>query len=107
MNKVSIVGILSALVLAVSEIIRPGEELNYWVLAFSAVIGVLTYIGKSLGGQMSTIIGLVVSTITVFLVAHPVPGMIEFDDIFSKYILPLAIAITGVLINRNQTPSSN
>ena len=91
-------GIVSAVILALSEVLKPGAEINWWVILWSVAIAVMGYLARNLQGEIATIIGLVGSAAATFVAQNSSATGLVFYDVFVKYGLPLLVAIAGAAL---------
>lgn len=90
-NKVVIIGFLTAVALAVSELIKGGES-STKVLIFSAAIAAASWLARNLRGQWATITGLLGSALSTYLT------MVQAGTVsWSQLILTLVVSLLAVL----------
>lgn len=90
-NKVMIVGLLSAVALALNEIFVKGDY-NTKALVFSAFIAALSFLANNLRGQWSTIAGILGTSLSTYLTMDQT-GTISWPQL----ILQAVIAILAVV----------
>lgn len=90
-NKVLIVGLLSAVLLAVSELVKGGEA-SIKMLVFSGVIAALTFLARNLRGQIATMSALFGNALAAFLTQSQT-GHVEW----SQLVLQTLISLLGAL----------
>lgn len=90
-NKVLIVGLLSAILLAVSEVVK-GNEASIKMLVFSGLIAAASFLARNIRGQAGTIIGLFGNALAAWL------GQLETGSVqYSQLVLQLIISVLAVL----------
>lgn len=99
MNRVVILGTLSAVLLALAEVFKSGTDINWWVMLFAALISASTYLARNLQGQIATIIGAVGSALGAFYLAHPTITDVDYKAIIT-FLFPLVSLIIGIMIHK-------
>lgn len=90
--KVIIFGCLSAIILALKELVGTGAA-DTKVLVFAAAIAALSFLANNLRGQVATILGLVLTSLATYMTAEA-SGTVSWAQI----ILSLLAAIMAVFI---------
>lgn len=90
-NKVLIVGLLSSVLLAVSELVKGGNA-SIKLLVFSGFIAGATFLARNLRGQWATISGILASALTAYLTQSE-SGHVSWAQIVTQ----MAIALLGIL----------
>ncbi len=86
-NKVLIIGLLSAILLAISEIVK-GNDASIKMLIFSAVVAGLSFLAKNLRGQAASIAGLIASALTAYLTQQET-GHVSWAQIVTQTLIAL------------------
>lgn len=84
-NKVLIIGLLSAVLLAVSELIKGGQS-STKVLIFSGLIAAAGFLANNLRGQVASIIGLLGNSLTVFLTMQQ-QGTVSWAQLLIQFMV--------------------
>jgi hypothetical protein len=84
-NKVIIVGLLSAMALALSELLKTGES-STKVLVFSALLAAASFLANNLRGQWASIAGLVGTALTTYLTMEST-GTISWAQIILQLVI--------------------
>lgn len=100
-NRVFILGLLNAAILACTEIMTPGNVPSTYVLVFSLFIAVISYVARNAKGQIATIFGMIGTSLSAYFIAHPLPTNVNVQEIVKQYGFPLALAAIGILLGPN------
>lgn len=90
-NKVLILGLLSAIILPVYDLITKGET-HTKVLIFSAAVAATAFLARNLRGQWATIAGIVGTGITTY-VSMEQSGTISWLQLFGQLIVLYLAAV--------------
>lgn len=91
-NKVLIVGLLSAVLLALNEVLSKGEA-NVKTLAFAAFLAALSLLANNLRGQWATIAGILGTAVATY-VTQSENGNISWVQIVLQSLLALLAVFT-------------
>ena len=94
-NKVFIIGLFIALLTSIYEISSQSDP-SPWILGWSVVIALLSFLAKNLRGQTASIISLVLASAMSFFESHGTPDNLSFKEIVIRYAIPLLILILGL-----------
>ena len=86
-NKVLIVGLLSAVLLAISEIVK-GNDASIKMLVFSGVVAALSFLARNLRGQAASIAGLLGNAVAAYLTQSET-GHVAWSQIVIQTLLTL------------------
>lgn len=92
-NKVLIAGLLSAVLLAISEVVK-GNDASIKMLVFSGFIAAASFLARNLRGQAASIAGLVGNAVAAY-VAQQANGHVEWSQIISQTLLTLIAIWVG------------
>lgn len=96
-NKVFIFGLIQFVLTTIVELTSDEKGIySTYIIAYSAVVAALTYLGRNLRGQWASISGAVLSSVMVFGGLHDSQIPITFQIIATRVIMPLTIAILGI-----------
>jgi len=92
MNKVFLVGLLTAVLVAVAPLLQ-GEMISVYSVGFAIVLAAGSYLSRNMQGQVWTMVGIVVAAATNFFTAHPAPDGLTLKYVIVSWIVPVAIQI--------------
>lgn len=92
-NKVLILGLLSAIALAVYELMKSGESSSK-VLAFAAALAATSWMANNLRGQWATIAGVVGTAISTYLTMEQ-QGTISWAQLILQIVIALLAVVSG------------
>lgn len=96
-NKVFIVGLLQFVLTTLTELFADPHGLySAYIIGYSLVVAILTYIGRNVRGQWASISSAVLSSVVVFGALHDQHMPITMAIIVTRIIFPLALAIVGI-----------
>lgn len=103
-NKVLIIGLASAIALAVSELVKGGEA-SIKMLVFSGLIAAASYLGRNLRGQWASIVGLVGNALAAYLTQEQ-NGSVSYAQLILQFVVSLlaVIAAPAKSIGYEKTP---
>lgn len=84
-NKVVIIGVLTAIALAVSELVKGGDA-SIKVIVFSGIIAGASWIARNLRGQAATIIGLVGNAVAAYLTMME-NGTVSYAQLIIQFLV--------------------
>ena len=90
-HKVFIVGLLSAVALALNELMTSGE-VSAKILAYAGFIAALSYLSKNLRGQWATITGIVLTALATYIEQERM-GTVTWRQIILQATIALLAAI--------------
>lgn len=96
-NKVFLFGLAQFLFASLNEIFS-GTDATYtpWILGYSGVIAILTYLGRNLRGQWASICSAVLPTVYVIGSLHNDHVPLTLAIVSTKILFPLFGAIVGI-----------
>jgi hypothetical protein len=86
-NKVVIVGLLTAVLLAVQEAMKAGES-STKVFVFAGILAAISFLANNLRGQVATIIGIVGTAISTYVTMDQT-GSVSWSQIVLQTMLAL------------------
>jgi hypothetical protein len=86
-NKVVIVGLLTAVLLAVQEAMKAGES-SIKVFVFAGILAAISFLANNLRGQVATIIGIVGTAISTYVTMDQT-GSVSWSQIVLQTMLAL------------------
>lgn len=92
-NKVFILGLLGAVGTAIAAFI--GTTINYEVLGLAALIGALSYAAKTLTGKISSLIGLVGSSVATIYTAVLNHGAVSWQQLILTLLVGTIAVVSG------------
>lgn len=92
-NKVVIIGVATAIALAISELVKGGEA-STKVLIFSAMIAGASWVARNLRGQWATISGLVGNSLAAYLTMQET-GNVSYAQLLLQFIISLLAVIAA------------
>lgn len=92
-NKVVIIGLLSACLLAVSELVKGGNA-SVQVLIFSGLIAGASWVARNLRGQWATIIGIFGNALAAYLTQQET-GNVSYAQLLLQFIVSLLAVIAA------------
>lgn len=90
-NKVLIIGLLSAVALALNEIFVKGDY-NTKALVFSAFIAALSFLANNLRGQWATIAGILGTTLATYVTMDQT-GSISWPQLIMQAVIALLAVV--------------
>lgn len=96
-NKVFLFGLAQFVFTSLNEIFTSTDSAySAWIVGYSAVIAVCTYLGRNLRGQWASIFSAVLPTIYVVGSLHDQHAHITLGIIATKIVFPLFGAVVGI-----------
>ena len=86
-NKVVIVGLIAAVLLAVQEAMKAGES-STKVFVFAGILAAISFLANNLRGQVATIIGIVGTAISTYVTMDQT-GSVSWSQIVLQTMLAL------------------
>jgi hypothetical protein len=86
-NKVVIVGLLTAVLLAVQEAMKAGES-STKVFVFAGILAAISFLANNLRGQVATIIGIVGTAVSTYVTMDQT-GSVSWSQIVLQTMLAL------------------
>lgn len=90
-NKVVIIGIMTAIALAISELVKGGEA-STKVMVFAGLIATASWIARNLRGQWATITGLFGNALATYLTMQQ-----NGEVSYAQLVLQLVISVLAVI----------
>ena len=96
-NKVLLVGLAQFVYTSINEIFSNADaEYTPWIIAYSALIAICTYLGRNLRGQWASVFGSIIPTLYVIDSLHTTHTPITFEIITIKILFPLGGALMAI-----------
>ena len=92
-HKVVILGMLAAVALAISEMVKGGEA-SVKVLVFSGLIAAASWIARNLRGQFATITGLIGNSLAAYLTMQET-GSVSYAQLVLQLIISVLAALSA------------
>lgn len=90
-NKVLIVGLLTAVLLAAQELLKTGES-STKVIVFASFLAALTFLAQNLRGQWATIAGILGTAISTYVTMEQT-GSVSWSQIILQALLALLAVV--------------
>lgn len=95
-NKVFILGLVLAVLQIVHELFLKETPPSAWVLVWSVLIGMLSYLANNLRAQAASILSILASSAASFFQANQQPTHLTATQVVTTYVIPAIILIIGL-----------
>lgn len=91
--KVLILGLLTAVLLALQEVFKEGNETSTKVIVFAAFLAALSFLAQNLRGQWATIAGIIGTAVSTYVTMEQ-QGHVSWPQIILQMVLALLAVFT-------------